>query len=330
MSVQSRRRSKKRSPSPRFGACCQTRSASLTSSPRVSSEASLAAAHDGSQSVAISLARDSEERGDPAKGLQLLARLVMAAHQDDGPSRGLRGPHEMLDSGIPGDGVAHEEGLDRAGFDRFGDFGGTVCARPVRGDGLQQRLDEPRFVTDPAVAEHLRADARFERLLNPLPPWVRRTVRVDFRGQGRLPRFDVLQERVAREAGSHEDQRLSDFHDAQLREDLVKVDGTGVARREHLAVPGRANRRQFTNSVLPELGENRFFVIQGKEGDEGLLCRSNGFLDPPQLMRLPRLDDGEDVIDRDVQRVMPPEVLRPSTMTPVMRRRSENAWNSTL
>src|SRR5207249_1117248 len=70
------------------------------------------------------------------------------------------------------------------------------------------------------------------------------------------------------------------------------------------------NRRQFPDAVLTELREERFFVVQGKEGDEGLLRRRNGLLDPPQLMRLPRLDDGQDVIDRDVQRVMPPEVLR--------------------
>src|SRR2546422_5915115 len=111
----------------------------------------------------------------------------MAAHQDDGPSSGLRGPHEILDSGIPGDGVAHEEGLDRAGFDRFGDFGGTVCAKPVSGDGLQERLDEPRFLTDPAVAEHLGAYAWFERLLHTLPPGRRRNERLDLRSQGKRP-----------------------------------------------------------------------------------------------------------------------------------------------
>src|SRR5438093_538299 len=219
-------------------------------------------------------------------------------------------PHEILDSGIPHDGIAHEEGLDRAGFDRFGYFGGSVCARSVRRNGLEQRLDEPRLVTDSAVAEHLCAHAGFERLLNPLHPRVGRTVRVDFRSESGLPRFDVVQERVACEPGSHEDERLSDLHHASLREDLVTVNGPGVSRREHLAVTGRADRRQLPNAILAELCEERFFVVQGQEGDEGLLRRSNGLLDPPQLMRLPRLDDGEDVIDRDVQGVMPPEVLR--------------------
>src|SRR5207237_4174019 len=39
-------------------------------------------------------------------------------------------------------------------------------------------------------------------------------------------------------------------------------------------------------------------------------CRGDGLVDPPQLVRLPRLDDGEDIVDRDVERVMPSEVLR--------------------
>src|SRR6266571_1106269 len=226
-------------------------------------------AHDAAASSGMSFDWKSEEGGNPAKSFQLLARLVVAAHQDDGSPSGLRGPHEILDSGIPHDGIAHEEGLDRAGLDRFRNFGGSVRARPIRRNRLQQLLDEPRLVPDPAVSEDLCANTRFERLLNSLHPGLSRAVRMDFRNEGWLPRFQVLQERVPCEPRSDEDERFADFR-----------------------------------------GEKRFFVVQGKEGDEGPLCRSNGFLDPPQLMRLPRLDDGEDVIDRDVQRVMPPEVLR--------------------
>src|SRR2546427_459861 len=227
-----------------------------------------------------------------------------------GGTRGLRGPHEILDPGIPDDGIAPEEGPHRAGLDRYRNFGGSVRARPIRRNRLQQLLDEPRLVPDPAVSEDLCANTRFERLLNSLHPGVSRAVRMDFRNEGWLPRLQGFQERVPREPRSDEDERFADFRGAKLREDLVKVDGTGVSRREHLAVPGRANRRQFTNSVLPELGEKRFFVIQRKERDQGLLRRGDGLVDPSQLMRLPCLDDGEDVIDRDVQRVMPPEVLR--------------------
>ena len=73
---------------------------------------------------------------------------------------------------------------------------------------------------------------------------------------------------------------------------------------------GRTDRRQFPNSVLAEVCEERFFVVQGKEGDLGLLCSRNGLFDPAQLMRLPLLDDREDVINRDVQCVMSPQVLR--------------------
>src|SRR5438093_2278387 len=267
-------------------------------------------AHDAAASSGMSFDRKSKEGGDPAKSFQLLARLVVAAHQDDGSPSRLRGPHEVLDARIPHDGIAHEEGLDRAGLDRFRDSGGSVRARPIRRDRRQQLLDEPRLVPDPAVSEDLCANTRFERLLNSLHPGLSRAMRMDFRNEGWLPRFQVFQEGVPCEPRSDEDERFADFRGAKLREDLVKVDGTGVSRREHLAMPGRANRRQFTNSVLPELGEKRFFVIQGEEGDEGLLCRSNGFLDPPQLMRLPRLDDREDVVHRDVQRMMSPEVLR--------------------
>src|SRR6266581_4288798 len=198
-------------------------------------------AHDAAASSGMSFDWKSEEGGNPAKSFQLLARLVVAAHQDDGSPSGLRGPHEILDSGIPHDGIAHEEGLDRAGLDRFRNFGGSVRARPIRRNRLQQLLDEPRLVPDPAVSEDLCANTRFERLLNSLHPGLSRAVRMDFRNEGWLPRFQVLQERVPCEPRSDEDER---------------------------------------------------------------------FLDPPQLMRLPRLDDGEDVIDRDVQRVMPPEVLR--------------------
>src|SRR2546425_1561188 len=100
-----------------------------------------------SRTLDISFDREPEERGDPAKGLQLLARLVMAAHQDDGPSSGLRGPHQILDPGIPDDGVAHEEGLDRAGFDRFGNFGGTAWTRTAPPAGLPQPPDGPPLVT---------------------------------------------------------------------------------------------------------------------------------------------------------------------------------------
>jgi len=72
----------------------------------------------------------------------------------------------------------------------------------------------------------------------------------------------------------------------------------------------RTDGRQFPDAILAELREERFFVVQGKEGDQGLLGRRNGLLDPSQLMWLPRLDDREDVINGDVQRVMPPQVLR--------------------
>src|SRR5437867_2647924 len=98
--------------------------------------------------------------------------------------------------------------------------------------------------------------------------------------------------------------------DAQLREDLVKVGGTGVSRREHLAMARRPDGRQFPDAILAELREERFFVVQGKEGDQGLLGRRNGLLDPSQLMWLPRLDDREDVINGAVQCVIPPQVLR--------------------
>ena len=94
----------------------------------------------------------------------------MAAHQDDGPSRGLGGTHEVLDTDVAHDRVAHEEGFDRSRLDGFGDLGRSVCARPVRRDRLEQRLDQPRLVPDPAVSEHLRADAGLERLLDPLHP----------------------------------------------------------------------------------------------------------------------------------------------------------------
>src|SRR5207244_1714454 len=53
-----------------------------------------------------------------------------------------------------------------------------------------------------------------------------------------------------------------------------------VSGRKHLAVTRRANRREFSNAVLPELGQERFFVIQRKEGDERLLRRGNGLVDP--------------------------------------------------
>src|SRR3989454_9076032 len=267
-------------------------------------------AHDVGASSGMSFDWKPKEGGDPAKSFQLLARLVVAAHQDDGSPSRLGGAQEVLDAGIPPDGIAYEEGIDLAGLDRSRNFGGSVRARPIRRNRLQQLLDDPRLVPDPAVSEDLCANTRFERLLNSLHPGLSRAVRMDFRNEGWLPRFQVLQERVPCEPRSDEDERFADFRGAKLREDLVKVDGTGVSRREHLAVPGRANRRQFTNSVLPELGEKRFFVIQRKERDQGFLRRGDGLVDPSQLMRLPRLDDGEDVVHHDVQRVMSPQVLR--------------------
>src|SRR5438309_3175641 len=170
MWVRSRTTSKMPSPSPRFGASCPNRSASLTRSPQESSAASLAVAHDRRRTSDLSFDGKPQERSDPAKGLQLLARFVVSAHQDDGPSSGLRGPHEVLDSGIPHDRIAHQESLDRAGINRLGNFRGSVRARLVRRNRLKQLLDEPRLVTDPTVSEDLCAHAGFERLLNPLHP----------------------------------------------------------------------------------------------------------------------------------------------------------------
>src|SRR3989442_4873287 len=85
-------------------------------------------AHDAAESSGMSFDWKSKEGGDPAKSFQLLARLVVAAHQDDGSPSRLRGPHEVLDARIPHDGIAHEEGLDRAGLDRFRNFGGAPLA----------------------------------------------------------------------------------------------------------------------------------------------------------------------------------------------------------
>src|SRR2546422_879168 len=251
-----------------------------------------------------------EEGANPAQRLELRAGLVRAAHQDDGPPRGLCGTHEVLDADTPHDRVAHEEGFDRSRLDGFGDLGRPVCARPVRRDRLQQRLDQPRLVSDPAIPEHLRADARLERLLDPLHPGAGRAMRVDFRSEGWLPGFQVVEEGVAREPGSDEDERLPDFRRAQLREDLVEVRGPRVSGWKHLAVTRRSNDREFSNAILPELGHERFFVVQRKEGDERLLRRGNGLVDPSQLVRSPRLDDGDHLVDRDVQRVMPSQVLR--------------------
>src|SRR2546428_13565820 len=88
-------------------------------------------AHDVGASSGMSFDWKSEEGGDPAKSFQLLARLVVAAHQDDGSPSRLRGAHEVLDAGIPHDGIAYEEGLDRAGRDRFRNFGGSSRPQPL-------------------------------------------------------------------------------------------------------------------------------------------------------------------------------------------------------
>src|SRR3989475_3697864 len=146
-------------------------------------------AHDAAESSGMSFDWKSKEGGDPAKSYQLLARLVVAAHQDDGSPSRLRGPHEVLDARIPHDGIAHEEGLDRAGLDRFRNFGGSVRARPIRRNRLQQLLDEARLLPDPTVSEHRCAHPRFECLPNSLHPGLSRAVRMDFRNAGWLARL---------------------------------------------------------------------------------------------------------------------------------------------
>src|SRR2546430_276382 len=256
-----------------------------------------------------SLDRESKDRADATERLELLAGLVVTTHEDDGPTGRLGRAHELLDPGVAHDGIAHEEGLDRAGIGRLLHLRRTVGHRAVCGDRLEEFFDELRLVSDAAFAEHLGADARPEGLLDPLHPRMRGAVDVDLRRQGRIAGLQVLDEGLPREAGPDEDQRLPDLRGPHLGEDVVEEGGPRVSGREHLAVPGRPDRGQFPDSVLPELGDQRLLVVEGQERDEGLLRRRDRLVDPPELVGSPRLEDREDVLDADVQGVMPAEVL---------------------
>src|SRR5256885_8427236 len=116
----------------------------------------------------VSLDREPKESGDAAEALELLSRLVVSAHEDDGPAGGLDRPHDLLDPGIADDRVAHQEGLDRPGIRRLLHLRRSVGVGTVRRERLQQFLDERRLVSDAALAEHLRTDAGLQRFLNPL------------------------------------------------------------------------------------------------------------------------------------------------------------------
>src|SRR5213083_521262 len=256
-----------------------------------------------------SLDRESKDRADATERLELLAGLVVTTHEDDGPTGRLGRAHELLDPGVAHDGIAHEEGLDRAGIGRLLHLRRTVGHRAVCGDRLEEFFDELRLVSDAAFAEHLGADARPEGLLDPLHPRMRGAVDVDLRRQGRIAGFQVLDEGLPREAGPDEDQRLPDLRGPQLDEDVVEEGGPRVSGGEHLAVPRRPDRRQLTDSILPQLGDQGLLVVEGQERHEGLLRGRDGLVDSPELVGFPRLDDRQDVLDADVQGVMSAEVL---------------------
>src|SRR5207247_8606271 len=113
----------------------------------------------------VSPNREAEECRDPSEAFELLARLVVAAHEDDGTARRFDRSHEVLDPRIADNRIADEERLDRAGIHRLGDLRDAVGARPVRRDRLEELLDQLRLVPDPGLAEHLRADAGPQGLL---------------------------------------------------------------------------------------------------------------------------------------------------------------------
>src|SRR5256884_4860854 len=117
-----------------------------------------------------SLDRESKDRADATERLELLAGLVVTTHEDDGPTGRLGRAHELLDPGVAHDGIAHEEGLDRAGIGRLLHLRRTVGHRAVCGDRLEEFFDELRLVSDAAFAEHLGADARPEASWIPCIP----------------------------------------------------------------------------------------------------------------------------------------------------------------
>src|SRR5439155_139305 len=229
-----------------------------------------------------SLDRESKEGGDATERLELLAGLVVTTHEDDGPTGRLGRAHELLDPGVAHDGIAHEEGLDRAGIGRLLHLRRTVGHRAVCGDRLEEFFDELRLVSDAAFAEHLGADARPEGLLDPLHPRMRGAVDVDLRRQGRIAGLQVLDEGLPREAGPDEDQRLPDLRGPQLDEDVVEEGGPRVSGGEHLAVPRRPDGRQLTDSILPQLGDQGLLVVEAQTRSLGRRrlwrChRSSGF-----------------------------------------------------
>ncbi len=234
----------------------------------------------------------------------------MAAHEDDRPPRRLGGPHHVLDPWIADDRVAHEERLDRSRVDGLCDFRWAVRARPIRRDRFEEPLDEPRLVADPALPEHLCADAGLQRLVDPVHPRVGCAVAVDLRRKRGVTGLEILQERFPREPRPHDDEGFADCGHPELREDVIEKGGAGVPRGKHLPMARRANRRELVHAVLPELGDEGFLVVEGEECDERLLRRRDGLIDPPKFVRLPRLQDREDILHRDVQRVVASEVLR--------------------
>src|SRR5438067_13834358 len=233
------------------------------------------------------------------------ALLSQATHPYDGYAGQLGVPNEIYDPLVAYDGIAHEEGLDRAGVRRLLHLRRAIGDRTVRGDRLEELLHELRLVSDPAFAEYLGADARPEALLSALHPRMRGAMDVDPGRQGRLAGLQVLDEGLPREAGPDEDQRLPDLRGPQLDEDVVEEGGPRVSGGEHLAVPRRPDRRQLTDSILPQLGDQGLLVVEGQERHEGLLRGRDGLVDSPELVGFPRLDDRQDVLDADVQRVMP-------------------------
>ena len=133
---------------------------------------------------------------------------------------------------------------------------------------------------------------------------------VDLRREAGVTGFQKLEERVPGEPRPNDDERLADRGHPELREDVVEKDGPGVPGREHFPMAGRANRGELVHPILTELRDEGFLVIEGEECDERLLGGGDRFVDPPQFVRPPRLDDGQDIVHRDVQRVMPSEILR--------------------
>src|SRR3990172_7122089 len=249
----------------------------------------------------------SQERRNAAKGLELLSCVVRRADDHDLPASFVDRAHDSLAIHRPHRQIRDEERLDRPCLRGPLDLGPVRDHAALR-DLAEQALHRHRLDADARLLEHLRARPSLERLLDPRVAAMTRPVHAHLGGDGPVLFAHERGEVLLLAPRSYDDQGVSDLGEAKLREHLREVLLLRAPAREHLPLAARLDHRYVAYAIPEDLREHRLLVVDHEARDERAVRRRDGLLDPAQGVRLPRLPDCEVVADREVQRVVLPQV----------------------